>query len=80
MGLANSSGLVGKNLMFHPYAQVRGHFDEPLDGYRGPRICTWSMEFYETDAVARFHPRLLLPVLARARSCSDGGQLGWPTA
>jgi choline dehydrogenase-like flavoprotein len=48
-GLANSSGLVGKNLMLHPYAQIRGHFDEPLDGYRGPPICTWSMEFYETD-------------------------------
>ncbi|AKI03405.1 choline dehydrogenase-like flavoprotein (plasmid) [Hoeflea sp. IMCC20628] len=48
-GLANSSGLVGKNLMLHPYAQIRGHFDEPLDGYRGSPICTWSMEFYETD-------------------------------
>lgn len=48
-GLANSSGLVGKNLMLHPYAQIRGHFDEPLEGYRGPPICTWSMEFYETD-------------------------------
>lgn len=48
-GLANSSGLVGKNLMLHPYAQIRGHFDMPLDGYRGPPICVWSMEFYETD-------------------------------
>jgi choline dehydrogenase-like flavoprotein len=48
-GLANSSGLVGKNLMLHPYAQVRGYFDEPMDGYRGPHICTWSMQFYETD-------------------------------
>ncbi len=48
-GLANSSGLVGKNLMFHPYAMVRGFFDEPLDGQRGPYIGTWSQEFYETD-------------------------------
>ena len=24
-GLANSSGLVGKNLMFHPYAQIYGY-------------------------------------------------------
>ena len=48
-GLANSSGLVGRNLMFHPYAMVRGFFDEPLDGYRGPPIGTWSHEFYETD-------------------------------
>jgi choline dehydrogenase-like flavoprotein len=48
-GLANSSGLVGKNLMFHPYAMIRGVFDEPLDGHRGPGVCIWSHEFYETD-------------------------------
>jgi len=49
-GLANSSGLVGKNLMFHPYAMVTGIFDEPLDGYMGPIGCAiLSQEFYETD-------------------------------
>jgi len=48
-GLANSSGLVGKNLMLHPYAQIRGHFDQPMDAHRGSPICTWSHEFYETD-------------------------------
>jgi choline dehydrogenase-like flavoprotein len=48
-GLANSSGLVGRNLMFHPYALIYGYFDEPLDGYRGPGNCIWSQEFYETD-------------------------------
>ncbi len=49
-GLANSSGLVGKNLMFHPYASIRGVFDEPLLGYQGPGGCgLWSQEFYETD-------------------------------
>ena len=48
-GIANSSGLVGKNLMFHPYASIQGIFDEPLDGYRGPGVCIWSQEFYETD-------------------------------
>ncbi|MBD3648195.1 MAG: GMC family oxidoreductase, partial [Pseudomonadales bacterium] len=41
-GLANRSGLVGKNLMFHPYASILGIFDEPLDGYRGPNDCLWS--------------------------------------
>ncbi|MGY9057697.1 MAG: GMC family oxidoreductase N-terminal domain-containing protein, partial [Alphaproteobacteria bacterium] len=35
-GLANSSGLVGKNLMFHPYAWTQGIFDEPTDGHVGP--------------------------------------------
>ena len=48
-GLANSSGMVGKNMMFHPYASVQGVFDEPLDGYKGPGNCIWSQEFYETD-------------------------------
>ncbi len=49
-GLANRSGLVGKNLMFHPYAWLQGIFDEPLDGYKGPDgCCIWSQEFYETD-------------------------------
>ncbi len=48
-GLANSSGLVGKNLMFHPYAQIYGYAEEPLDGNHGPPLCLWSHEFYETD-------------------------------
>lgn len=48
-GLANSSGLVGKNLMLHPYAHVQGIFDETMDGYRGPPLCLWSQEFYETN-------------------------------
>jgi choline dehydrogenase-like flavoprotein len=49
-GLANSSGLVGKNLMFHPYAITTGVFDERLDGYMGPIGCNIiSQEFYETD-------------------------------
>ena len=48
------SGLVGKNLMFHPYASIQGIFDEPLDGYRGPGLCIWSQEFYETDVERGF--------------------------
>jgi choline dehydrogenase-like flavoprotein len=49
-GLANSSGLVGRNLMHHPYGLVMGVFDEPLDGYQGPTGCgIMSHEFYETD-------------------------------
>jgi choline dehydrogenase-like flavoprotein len=49
-GLANRNGLVGKHLMFHPYAIVRGLFDQRLDGHRGPIGCSLiSQEFYETD-------------------------------
>ncbi|MFO1024526.1 MAG: GMC family oxidoreductase [Acetobacteraceae bacterium] len=53
-GLANSSGLVGKNLMFHPYAQVYGFVDEPTDSNRAPPTCLWSKEFYETDLARGF--------------------------
>jgi choline dehydrogenase-like flavoprotein len=49
-GLANRSGLVGRNLMIHPWAMLRGVFDEPLDSHYGPQsCCILSKQFYETD-------------------------------
>jgi choline dehydrogenase-like flavoprotein len=48
-GLANTSGLVGRNLMLHPWPIVAGYVDEEVDGYRGPMLCMWSKQFYETD-------------------------------
>ena len=49
-GLANRSGLVGKNLMFHAFATVGGIFPEELDSYKGPiGAAIFSHEFYETD-------------------------------
>jgi len=54
-GLANRSGLVGRNLMFHPYAMVTGFFEDPLGGYKGPTgCCIMSQEFYETDPARGF--------------------------
>lgn len=48
--LANSSGLVGRRLMVHPWATVTGLFDDDIGGAQGP----WGqlvhcLEFYETD-------------------------------
>jgi choline dehydrogenase-like flavoprotein len=41
--------------MFHPYAMVRGTFDHPLGGHRGPAGCSIiSQEFYETDLTRGF--------------------------
>jgi choline dehydrogenase-like flavoprotein len=37
-GLANSSGMVGKNLMSHPTWQVLGTFDEPINAYQGMQM------------------------------------------
>ena len=49
-GLANSSGMVGKNLMFHPYGSVTGIFKDKLNGYQGPiGAAILSQQFYETD-------------------------------
>jgi choline dehydrogenase-like flavoprotein len=49
-GLANSSGLVGRRLMMHPYVSIRGVFTDAVETWTGPwgnKI--YSMEFYETD-------------------------------
>ena len=49
-GLANSSGLVGKRLMMHPFANVTGLFDDDLESWQGHFGCSIeSFEFYETD-------------------------------
>ena len=50
-GLCNSSGLVGKNLMFHPYSMVTGYFDDDdVDTYKGSTgNMIMCQEFYETD-------------------------------
>ena len=54
-GLANSSGLVGRNLMHHPIATATGIFDERIDGHRGITACSiFSQEFYETDPARDF--------------------------
>src|SRR3954466_4059457 len=53
-GIANSSGLVGRNLMFHPFAHTYGYVDEPIDGNTGAQLSLWSQEFYETDKARGF--------------------------
>jgi len=65
-GLANRSGLVGRNLMFHPYASINGIFDAPQDGAQGPVDCLWSQEFYETD-LARGYVRGFTYEMTRGR-------------
>lgn len=48
-GLANSSGLVGKNLQLHPNAAVYGSYEENLESWLGPTgQALHSLEFYDT--------------------------------
>jgi choline dehydrogenase-like flavoprotein len=54
-GLANSSGLVGKNLMLHPNCTVTAYYDEDLESWKGPAgQLLYSMQFYETDTSRGF--------------------------
>jgi choline dehydrogenase-like flavoprotein len=46
LGLANSSGEVGRNYMAHPAAQVWGRFDEPMRMWRG-----WPSSLISEDMV-----------------------------
>jgi len=54
-GLGNSSGLVGKRLMMHPFGTVVGLFEDDLESWQGP-WGQWlhSLEFYETDTSRGF--------------------------
>jgi choline dehydrogenase-like flavoprotein len=48
-GLANSSGLVGRNFMVHTHVRVGGLLDERIEAYRGPNINGVVKDFYESD-------------------------------
>ncbi len=83
-GLANHSGLVGRRLMFHPYAMVTGVFDERLEGYKGPTgCCLMSQEFYETDPGRDFVRGYSFEILrgrgpvATALTGMSSGQVPW---
>jgi len=85
-GLANSSGLVGKNLMLHPWPIVSGYVDEPLDRGHGPLTCMWSKQFYETDPKRDFVRGYMLQLgrgagpVTQAMMGVAGGQLPWGRA
>jgi choline dehydrogenase-like flavoprotein len=54
-GLGNSSGIIGKRLMLHPFGTVVGLFDQDLGSTHG----LWGqhihcLQFYETDASRGF--------------------------
>ena len=83
-GIANSSGLVGKNLMFHPYSILFGTFDERIDGYMGPLGANLiSQEFYETDLSRGFVRGYAFQVnrgfgpLSTAHNGNGAGRLPW---
>jgi choline dehydrogenase-like flavoprotein len=48
-GLANSSGLVGKYLMYNGGAFSGGLFEHEINGYRGVHVSRIMQDFYELD-------------------------------
>jgi len=54
-GLANSSGFVGRNLMYNSHANVQSVFDEPLNDYKGAQVSRMVHHFYESDPNRGFY-------------------------
>ena len=54
-GLANSSGFVGRNLMFNAHGVVDGVFENPLNEYKGAQVSKVIHDFYETDPARGFY-------------------------
>lgn len=54
-GLANSSGFVGRNLMFNAHAEVFGVFKEQLNDYKGVQVTRIVHDLYESDPKRGFY-------------------------
>ncbi len=54
-GLANSSGLVGKNLMFNTYSEVGAVFEHELNEYKSVQVTRIVHDFYDADPRRGFY-------------------------
>ncbi len=54
-GLANSSGMVGKHLMFNGGAIVPGLYEHPLNEYKGVQVTRIALDWYDSDAKRGFY-------------------------
>ncbi|HEX5648147.1 MAG TPA: GMC family oxidoreductase, partial [Steroidobacteraceae bacterium] len=54
-GLANSSGMVGRSLMFNTYAQVHALFEHELNEFKSVQVTRILHDFYETDPKRGFY-------------------------
>ncbi|MGI9205494.1 MAG: GMC family oxidoreductase [Woeseiaceae bacterium] len=53
--LANSSGFVGRNLMFNAHAGVNAVFENPLNEHKGVQATRVILDFYESDPARGFY-------------------------
>jgi choline dehydrogenase-like flavoprotein len=54
-GLANSSGFVGRNLMYNAHALAHALFEHPLNEYKGVQVTRIIHDFYESDPSRGFY-------------------------
>ncbi|MCI0437344.1 MAG: GMC family oxidoreductase [Gemmatimonadetes bacterium] len=54
-GLANSSGLVGKHLMFNGQTAAFGVFEHPLNEYKSVQVTRIVWDFYQSDPARGFY-------------------------
>lgn len=54
-GLANSSGFVGRNLMYNSHALVHATFEHALNDYKGVQCTRVVHDYYETDPTRGFY-------------------------
>lgn len=54
-GLANSSGFVGKNLMFNCHSVAGGVFEHPLNEFKSVQVSRIIHDFYEADPARGFY-------------------------
>lgn len=54
-GLANSSGYVGRNLMFNAHTAAQGVFEQPLNDYKGVQVTRIIHDFYDSDEQRGFY-------------------------
>jgi choline dehydrogenase-like flavoprotein len=54
-GLANSSGNVGRYIMFNGYTYTSGRFEHPLNEYKGPVASRIVLDYYDSDPKRGFY-------------------------
>jgi choline dehydrogenase-like flavoprotein len=69
-GLANSSGVVGKYLMFNKGGGAQARFEHPLNEYKGANVTRILQDFYKSDPKRGFYG-------GGGLDARSGGPLGW---
>ncbi len=82
-GLANSSGMVGKHIMFNGGGTAGAFFEHPLNEYKSVQVTRICHDFYDTDPKRGFYGgggidgRVMFGPIAYAAFAGIPGEPGW---